>query len=336
MWLQKSARRRRIRARRVRFHAGNAGVVATAAIAFAGLAIGASAAYLAGRGVAVEASYAHSKALDLRNAPLAGGSIGFESRDEMVDRVLSVGVPERFDTPPMVYGEPRIIIVFDDIGLSRSAYEEVMRLPGPVTLSFLPYADNAQPLIERALDRGDAVLLHLPMEPTGKADPGPRSLKATMSSKTLMAELEWNLSRFEGYSGVNNHMGSRFTRDNIAMKTVLSVLAERDLFFLDSLTTEKSLAAEAGEAVGARVYMRDVFLDAEAGQDSVRRQLALMEKIAIETGFAVAIAHPRRNTLDVIGPWLTSAPDRGFRLDTVEALPELQKLWDKRRQIAAR
>lgn len=320
----------------MRFRAGNAGFVATTAIAFVGLAIGAATAYFAGRGVAVEASYAYAKALDLRNAPLAGSSIGFESRDEIVERVLTVGLPERFEAPKTVSGEPRVIIVFDDIGLDRSAFEEIMRLPGPVTLSFLPYASDVQPLITRARERGDAVLVHLPMEPAGKADPGPRSLKTGMSGKTLLGELEWNLSRFEGYSGVNNHMGSRFTRDDIAMKTVLSVLAERNLFFLDSLTTGKSVAAEAGREVGARVYMRDVFLDAEAGAESVKRQLALVERIAIETGFAVAIAHPRRTTLDVIGPWLTSAPERGFRLDTVEALHEIQELWEKRRQVATR
>jgi hypothetical protein len=65
-------------------------------------------------------------------------------------------------------------------------------------------------------------------------------------------------------------------------------------------------------------------------------QLALVEDIAARTGFAVAIAHPRPATLDVIGPWLTSAPARGFKLDTVEALSRLEAAWNPARRVAAR
>jgi polysaccharide deacetylase 2 family uncharacterized protein YibQ len=104
------------------------------------------------------------------------------------------------------------------------------------------------------------------------------------------------------------------------MKRVLAVLDRRDLFFVDSLTTDSSAAKRAGEAVGADVFVRDVFLDAESGKETVRRQLALAERIAIDTGYAIAICHPRRDTLEVIGPWLTSATARGFRLDVVSSL----------------
>lgn len=52
----------------------------------------------------------------------------------------------------------------------------------------------------------------------------------------------------------------------------------------------------------------------------VKSQLALVERIARETGYAVAIGHPRKETLEVLGPWLTSAPARGFDLVPASAL----------------
>jgi hypothetical protein len=115
-------------------------------------------------------------------------------------------------------------------------------------------------------------------------------------------------------------MGSKLTRDDQAMKRILAFLDRRGLFFLDSLTTGDSKASLAGASVGAEVLVRDVFLDAEPGEDAVRRQLALAERIAEETGYVIAIAHPRRDTLAVLGPWLTTAPARGFRLETITAL----------------
>jgi hypothetical protein len=210
------------------------------------------------------------------------------------------------------------------MGIDKKAFENVMRLPGPVTLSFLPYADNPQPLVDRARSRGDNVLLHLPMEPSGVADAGPHSLSSSMSAERLFKELSWNLNRFDGYIGVNNHMGSKATRDETAMKRILSALDQRGLFFIDSLTTGLSAASRAGDAVGAEVYVRDVFLDSEPGRETVRRQLALAESIAAKTGYAIVICHPRGDTLDVIGPWLTTAPSRGFELATVSSLREIR------------
>lgn len=283
-----------------------------------GLFAGAAVAGLTGKASRSEAG-TYAAALDLRDAPLVAPDAGGQGRGAVIEALISAGAPERLDARPGK-ASPRVIIIFDDVGPDRRAFERLMALPGPLTLSFLPYADNVQRLADRAIAEGHDVLLHLPMEPSGAADPGPGALKTSMEPAELFAALGDNLARFEGYSGVNNHMGSKLTRDEQAMKRVLAYLDNRGLFFLDSLTTGASKAQIAGEAVGAEVITRDVFLDAEPGEEAVRRQLALAERIAAETGYVIAIAHPREETLAVIGPWLTSAPARGLRLDTLTAM----------------
>jgi hypothetical protein len=293
--------------------------------AAAGIVVGVFAALIGGgpSPAGAVAPSAYTASLDLRDAPLTAGSFAGFGRSDAIARIVSAGAPERLarrTVPVTPATPPRLIIIFDDVGLDAKAFEAIMAMPGPVTLSFLPYAKNVQPLVDRARARGDDVMLHLPMEAAGAADPGPFALTTAMTGDRLFSTLIANLDRFEGYVGVNNHMGSRFTRDEAAMKRVLAVLDRRDLFFVDSLTTDSSAAKRAGEAVGADVFVRDVFLDAESGKETVRRQLALAERIAIDTGYAIAICHPRRDTLEVIGPWLTSATARGFRLDVVSSL----------------
>lgn len=308
-------------------------------MAVAGVAIGAGGAYLAGRSAAAEAMRGFHEPQPLREGRLPENADVFAARARHVEKMLSGGAPERFDPPriePVASARPKIIIVFDDMGIDRAAFEEVMALPGPLTLSFLPYADGVQPMVDRAMAAGHEIMLHLPMQPNGPADPGPKSLSVSMSGSELLATLDWNLKRIDGYVGVNNHMGSRFTRHEASMKTVLSVLAKEGLFFLDSVTTGGTVAATAGRAVGATVFSRDVFLDPEAGRETVIRQLALVERIAEETGFAVAICHPRKDTLDVIGPWLTSAPSRGFELQPASALVDIAAAWRPRRVADAR
>ncbi|MBB5520053.1 divergent polysaccharide deacetylase family protein [Amphiplicatus metriothermophilus] len=324
----------RVRPRRAA-RAGWAGLVASAVMAALGVAFGAVGAYMAGRGAIAEAGrWTPPAPFELRDGPARSSGV-FDEREKVVAALRAGAEPERFAPPALPPGRPKIIVIFDDMGLDPAAFENVMALPGPLTLSFLPYAQGAQAMVDRARAAEHEILLHLPMEPDGPVDPGPNALRANMTGAELLSALAWNLSRIEGYSGVNNHMGSRMTRHEAAMKTVLSVLDERGLYFIDSVTTAGSVAAEAGRAVGARVFARDVFLDPEAGPETVVRQLALVERIARETGYAVAICHPRPDTLAALGPWLTSAPARGFELATTAALLEVDDAWSQDGRVAA-
>ena len=306
----------------ISFRAGNAGMIASFVMAVAGIFIGAGATYLGERGAAAQAARIEAQTIfDRENTP---EEKAFQAREKIIRRVLTGAPPERLPTPQFTQGQtekPKIIIIFDDMGLNRSTFDVVSRLPGPLTLSFLPYADNVDMLAQLASDRGAEVMLHLPMEPQGKADPGPHALRSNMNGSDFIKELEWNLSRISNYVGVNNHMGSKVTTNEAAMKTVLAYLEHKDLFFLDSVTTGDSVVRAAGASVGAKVLSRDVFLDADAhNAQAVFNQLMLVEKIATETGYAIAICHPYPETIAVLGPWITSAPFRGFEIATVSSL----------------
>ena len=94
----------------------------------------------------------------------------------------------------------------------------VVDLPGPLTLALMTYARDLGALSAAALEAGHELLLHVPMEPTDRDwDTGPNALMLGLDSDELARRLAWNFSRFEGYVGVNNHMGSRFTEDKAAM-----------------------------------------------------------------------------------------------------------------------
>lgn len=308
---------------------GRAGFFASIAMAFCGIAIGATCVYIGGKGAQVRAAK-QTHQLPLRDAEHFSPATAFSTRARYVNQIIGAAAGDRIAPsneqrlqPPIIFSDtPKIILIFDDMGVSQTSFDTIMSFPGPVTFSFLPYANNVQQMADRASARGDAVMLHLPMEPVGNADPGPDSLNANMSRSQILKTLDKNLGRFSGYIGVNNHMGSAFTADRSRMKTVLGALKREDLFFLDSLTTSKSVVQNVGQRIGIPIFQRDVFLDPDLDSKTIFKQLELVERIAKETGFAVAICHPRKNTIDVIGPWLTSAPARGFELATITALQE--------------
>lgn len=215
---------------------------------------------------------------------------------------------------------PVIALVIDDVGMDRRGGERAIALPGPVTLSLLPYAPGIARTAKAARAAGHEILVHLPMEPQGSADPGPDAIKAGMSVEEVDARLDRALSAFDDYVGLNNHMGSKATQDPEVMRALLDRLRARGVFFLDSRTTGRSVGLDIAAAEGVPAVGRDVFIDDDPAPAAIERQLTNTEAVARRHGQALAIAHPRAGSLDSIERWLAEVQRRGFRLVPVSEL----------------
>ncbi len=219
---------------------------------------------------------------------------------------------------------PIIAIVIDDLGHTEREFNRAMSLGEGITLAFLPYTERMAEFAQRARQRGFEILVHMPMEPTdASTDPGPNALLTDLSETELMLRLAYNLSRLEGYVGINNHMGSKFSQDRRAMKLVLGELAARGLLYLDSVTIGSTVGEPVATASRMPFASRDVFLDSVAEKGFIEGQLRVVEKIARQSGHAVAIGHPYAETMEVLQRWLPDARERGFEfvpISTVAAL----------------
>ena len=209
---------------------------------------------------------------------------------------------------------PMIAIVIDDVGVNAGQTPGVLRLPAAVTLSVLPYARDAAGVAARARALGHELLVHLPMEADGGQDPGPRALRHSQSPDEFSENLEWNLSRFTGFVGVNNHMGSRLTQDAAAMERLHGNLHRRGVLFLDSRTTPETVAARIARASGVTTLERDVFLDNSTAPENIQAQLRMTEAKARRRGYAIAIGHPYPATIEAVGNWAKNLKARGFAL----------------------
>lgn len=223
---------------------------------------------------------------------------------------------------PGAASAPMVALVIDDLGLNGPNTRRALALPAPLTLAFLTYAPNLKRITAAARERGHELMVHLPMEPEDhRKDPGPKALLAEMGEPAIMERLTWALARFEGYVGLNNHMGSKFTASGPGMAVVLSELRRRGLLYLDSVTSPETVGGATAGQLGVPYVERDVFLDNEFDDPaSIRRQLAQLEAIAREQGYAVGIGHPHRSTLSVLADWIPAAEARGLRLSPVSAI----------------
>lgn len=231
---------------------------------------------------------------------------------------------------------PAIAIVIDDLGADGLDTRRAIALPKEVSLSFLPYPETSPEFAREGYRAGHQILVHVPMEPDGKTDPGPNALLTSLDSASNIERLDWALSRIPGYSGINNHEGSRFTADRAALVPVIEHLAERHVFFLDSRTAPVTQVVTLARAFGVRSAGRDVFLDDTVSPQEIAMQLARAETIAREQGVVIAIGHPHPETMDALARWAAQAASRGYELVTASDAIRLKTERDVRLLSAAR
>jgi len=223
-------------------------------------------------------------------------------------------------TPPVVlpqpqFGLPMVAIVIDDMGLDRRRSRQVVNLLAPLTLSYLTYAEDLPAQTRRANARGHQLMLHVAMEPTNPdIDAGPDVLLTRHSEAEILSRLTHGLDQFDGFVGINNHMGSKFTADRASLMTVMAELNRRRLFFLDSRTSAKSVADQVAFEFGVPFAVRNVFLDDQDDEASVMARLNETARIAKRQGHAIAIGHPKDRTIAALKTWLPRLANLGVQL----------------------
>ncbi|MBV2123239.1 MAG: divergent polysaccharide deacetylase family protein [Candidatus Thiodiazotropha sp. (ex Ctena orbiculata)] len=236
---------------------------------------------------------------------------------------LKAEVEQKLQPQPAV----RIGLIIDDLGNQKAAGERAINLPGPVTYAFLPQTPFTWQLAIRAHELDKEVMLHLPMESDLGNPLGNGALTLAMPKSHFVATLKRNLASVPYVVGVNNHMGSLLTRDPTAMRWIMSELRRQGLYFIDSRTTELTVAERVAQRHLISSGRRDVFLDNVPEQPLIREQLQKLVAIARERGEAIGIGHPYRATLDVLQEELPKLKQQG-----IELVPVSQIIKDRRVQ----
>ncbi len=227
---------------------------------------------------------------------------------EKITRVITPNKPEAM-------AKPKIAIVIDDVGVNLNQSRVAMSLPKEVTLAFLPYAKNVRDMAAKAKAKGHEIIIHIPMEAMSSDVPlGGLALRSNMDTTSFNQEFEKIAASFDGYSGVNNHMGSKLTQDENAMAALMTQLKSRGLYFMDSKTIHTSVAGDVAEQYNVPFIARDVFLDHEETMEYTLAAFKKTERIAQQEGAAIAIGHPKEITMKALQKWIPTLEDKGFEV----------------------
>jgi polysaccharide deacetylase 2 family uncharacterized protein YibQ len=212
---------------------------------------------------------------------------------------------------------PVIAIVVGGLGVGAAkTTDAIMKLPPAVTLAFTPYGADPTKLAERARAQRHEILLQVPMEPFDYPDndPGPQTLLTTLTTEQNLDRLYWHLSRFQGYAGIANFMGARFTATDSVMQPVIREAAKRGLGYLDDGSSPRSIALAQATAQSMPFAKADFTIDAVPTSVEIDRTLVKLETLAKERGMAVGVASALPISIERLAAWAKTLESRGILL----------------------
>lgn len=222
-----------------------------------------------------------------------------------------------------IAGLPKIAIVIDGLGLSQTTTQEALSLlPPDVTLAFAPYGNSLQRWTRKARSQGHELLVQVPMEPFDypNNDPGPHTLLTTNDTAKNLSNLNWVLGRFDGYVGIMNYMGARFSSDELVGTDLMRELAGDGLLYLENGASGRSRLNSIARSLNVPNLRADLIVDVRGRTEDIQTRLVQLESLAQERGYALGIATAFPVSVRTISEWTQSLRQRGFALVPVTTL----------------
>ncbi len=253
---------------------------------------------------------------------IKGASHEYEESPEEINKPIKIEkkVPKKLEHPPKKVektpkkiqhiavkessdketfsGKPKLAIIIDDVSFSQEV-KAIKKLDLTVTMSFLP-PNAIHPDSALLASKESFYMVHLPMEAVSFNATEPITLKVGDSQAVISQRVDEVVKLFPRVKYLNNHTGSKFTSDEVAMNRLIFALNAHNIEFIDSRTIAQTKAPKVMKANGERYIGRDVFLDHTMNVEYVKKQIQEAVKVAKSKGYAVAIGHPHPNTLEAL------------------------------------
>ena len=195
-------------------------------------------------------------------------------------------------------GGPKLAIIMDDIS-TNAHVSELKKLSIKVTPSIFP-PEKQHPKTAELAKEFSVYMVHLPLQALNYTNEKANTLRTGDSKEKISQRIKDIKNDFKGVKYINNHTGSGFTSDFKSTLALLDELKNSEIYFIDSLTTNKSTVLDASKKLGLKYAYRDVFLDNEQNVSKILKMINNAVAVAKKDGVAIAICHPYKSTFEAL------------------------------------
>ena len=194
--------------------------------------------------------------------------------------------------------KPKLAIIIDDVSF-KADIAKIKALHMPITMSFLP-PNKRHPDSAKLAAKEPYYMVHLPLEAFNFNAEEAQTLHVNDSQQSIVKRIKEIKKLFPKVKYINNHTGSKFTANELAMNRLMFALRKNKIMFIDSRTTAQTKVPKVMRNYGLPYIARDVFLDHVPDIKEIKRQLKRAIAIAKRSGSAIVIGHPHLDTLQAL------------------------------------
>jgi len=206
----------------------------------------------------------------------------------------------------------KVAIVIDDLGIEYPKTKDFLESNIKLTFAIIPDTPIADKIYEYCINKGLTIILHLPMEANFKKVED-NAIFIRMGDEEIINRLNYFFEKYNSIIGANNHMGSRATQDKRVMNLILTNIKNRDLIWLDSVTSSNKTTKGIAKDLQIKYLERDVFLDNEKDFKYIKKQMEYLISIAKKKGSAIGIGHVSSgNLLSVLREYYKKESELGI------------------------
>ncbi|HOL39718.1 MAG TPA: divergent polysaccharide deacetylase family protein [Dictyoglomaceae bacterium] len=201
--------------------------------------------------------------------------------------------------------KPQIALVVDDLVEKNYWTDLLLSFPYTLNVAIIP-TSHSEKLAEEFAKEGWEVIAHVPMEsisyPKDAKYLVSEPIMVGMSEEEIEKLLDVYIKRFGKVKilGLNNHMGSKVTKDVNTMENLFKVLRKHNLFFLDSRTISSSVGKKVANEYKVSFLENMLFIDHENDNEKIKKRFIQAINITKKKGKGVFICHLRPKTIKVL------------------------------------
>jgi polysaccharide deacetylase 2 family uncharacterized protein YibQ len=260
---------------------------------------------------------------------------GTDTRNKQTLSFRHKNIPENYELDlyydssiyKSVQNTKTITIVVDDFGgISGKLLDGFFELDKEVTFAVFPDEAHSVSTMQRATLQGRDTIIHVPMEPIGypRINPGKNAILVQHTEDRIDKMLSQFINKMPDCIGINNHMGSLATNDSDVMQAVMNTLKRHDKLFLDSRTTNVSVAYQTAQKTHLRAFRNDIFLDSpNISQSNMEAKINQIIRLSESRRHVIAITHcHNQDKLDYLKSFIQRLKKAGYILIPLSEIGE--------------
>ncbi|HCK32564.1 MAG: hypothetical protein CMH32_02775 [Micavibrio sp.] len=210
----------------------------------------------------------------------------------------------------------KIAIIFIDAGaypaLLRQAQKE---LPNVFSYAFTPYIKDISAHIDPNYENW-LMFLTQP-EDFPYSDRGPLALSNEQTQESWQAALEQSIGRTKNIVGLAGYPAAKFLTTDTSREFTSAFLAKAGLGYIHG-----DIAPDQVSKFSSDIPMgqADLVIDSVADQNDIALKLRALERIALDSGSAIAYAHLYPETIETLKKWIVDIGSRNIQLTTASQL----------------